>query len=97
MIEIKETIIEDFEFKDEEIKETEIDKIIKYFSSRLRRPTEKENIHTETLNILLLGQIGCGKSTFINSFLNYMNHSHVHRLCCISDNYFGTLTATLNI
>ena len=39
-----------------------------------------DKIYAETYNVLLLGQTGCGKSTFINSFLNYMKHNDFQRL-----------------
>ena len=44
------------------------------------KPKQEEKIYTDTINILLLGQTGCGKSTFINSFQNYMNHNDLIRL-----------------
>ena len=71
------------------IDETDVDKIIKYLQEIDKgKPKQEEKIYAETLNILLLGQTGCGKSTFINSFQNYMKYSDLFRLCCILDYYF---------
>ena len=56
--------------------------MINYFQKIENEKSQKEEeIFTETLNILLLGQTGCGKSTFINSFFNYMRHNNLERLC----------------
>ena len=79
---MKESILEDFEDKDEDIEESDVDKIIKTLQEIYQnKPKPEEKIYHDTINILLLGQTGCGKSTFINSFQNYMKHSDLYRLC----------------
>ena len=79
---MKDCIIEDFEDFDEEIEDIEVDKIIQYLQKIHRgKPKQEEKIYTKTINILLLGQTGCGKSTFINSFQNYMKYVDLNRLC----------------
>ena len=76
--------MEDFDYEDEVIEETDVDKIIKYLQEIDQgKPKQEEKIYAETMNILLLGQTGCGKSTFINSFQNYMKYSDLYRFCCI--------------
>ena len=78
---LKKSILEDFEIAEQDIEESVVDKIIKCLleieQSNLNR---EEKIYTEEINILLLGQTGCGKSTFINAFKNYMNYEDVERL-----------------
>lgn len=78
---LKKSILEDFEMANQEIEESVVDKIIKCLldieQSNLNR---EEKIYTEEINILLLGQTGSGKSTFINAFKNYMNYEDVERL-----------------
>lgn len=39
-------------------------------------PWNSECNNSEEINILLLGESGVGKSTFINSFANYMKHEN---------------------
>ena len=78
---LKESILEDFDYEDEEIDEADVDKIIKYLQEIDEgKSKQEEKIYSETINILLLGQTGCGKSTFINSFQNYMKHCDLDRL-----------------
>ena len=81
---LKESILEDFDYEDEEIDEADVDKIIKYLQEIDEgKSKQEEKIYSETINILLLGQTGCGKSTFINSFQNYMKYNDLDRLRCI--------------
>ena len=80
---LKTSILEDFEITEQNIEESVLDQIIK---CSLKFQKEKLNIQKETnynegFNILLLGQRGCGKATFINAFINYMNYVDVERLC----------------
>ena len=86
---LKESILEDFDYGDEKIDEADVDKIIKYLQEIDQgKPKEEEKIYSETINILLLGQTGCGKSTFINSFQNYMKYNDLDRLRCIWYQYY---------
>jgi len=68
------------------IEETDVDKIIKYLQEIDQQEVQQgEQNYAETMNILLVGQTDCDKSTFINSFQNYMKYSDVYRLCSISN------------
>ena len=75
----------DFEFEQYEHPEIQIDDMdLERLAQCLKKvetinPNEEEVIYEKTLNILLLGQTGCGKSTFINSFQNYMRHDDMSR------------------
>ena len=78
---LKTSILEDFEDFDESIEKTDLEKIIKCLKDiDEANPHKEENIYNETINILLLGQTGCGKSTFINSFKNFMLYEDLYRL-----------------
>ena len=77
---------EDFEFANkidhEEIKieKNDLEKVARCLAKVQEiDPNAEEEIYDKTLNILLLGQTGCGKSTFINSFHNYMRHHEMIR------------------
>ena len=87
---MKESIEEDFDNNDiDEIEESEIDKIIEYLKQiQGKKPKQDQQNYTKVINILLLGQTGCGKSTFINSFQNYMNHNDLYRLCVLKKIFF---------
>ena len=79
---MKTSILEDFEIAEQNIEESVIDQIIKcLLEIEQSNLIQEEKIYTEEINILLLGQTGCGKSTFINAFKNYMNYEDVERLC----------------
>ena len=78
---LKESITDAFEIRGEDIEESDVNKIIMCLLEIMQsKPKQEEKIYTDTINILLLGQTGCGKSTFINSFQNYMNHNDLIRL-----------------
>ena len=78
---MKASILEDFKIESKEIQESDVDKIISCLKEiEQANPHRQEKIYPETINVLLLGQTGCGKSTFINAFKNYMKHCDVYRL-----------------
>lgn len=54
------------------------------FSATLTMPLSATDVHE--LNILLLGETGVGKSSFINSLLNYLTHESLsNAMASISD------------
>ena len=84
IVTLENQIRDEFEFQDDDemqIEDSDLNKI----AVCLQRIAEidlnaVDPIYEKTVNILLLGQTGCGKSTFINSFINYMNYRELHRM-----------------
>jgi predicted GTPase len=64
------TIFED----EDDNKQKSIIKASKVEENQVRHISQKKS----EINILLLGQTGVGKSTFINSFINYLNFDTLH-------------------
>ena len=82
--ELENQIKDEFEFQDDEtmqIEDSDLNKIAVCLQHIAEiDPNEADHIYEKTVNILLLGQTGCGKSTFINSFVNYMNYQELNRV-----------------